>query len=327
MSDFYTIDSSQFTFIEHLGIDLELILRKANIPYRQAIQEGISMDMEQYISYMESLDVYVSDSSIIDSGNIDNVLSFNPPLFAAMCAKNGEDCYKIISKYKKLIGPFVLKVTSDEDSLSLEFVFDDNRTPIPRYTALMEQVLMVGILRKATGLRIVPTKVASIHDYGDGTLKDYFGIEPEKSVMNVLTFRKKDVLEPFITKNNVMWSYLEPELIKRVRDMETDDTFSAKVRSALFELIPTGRDNVEDVAKEFSMSARTLQRKLSGEDTTFIKQLNHTRELLARNYLKDRKISSDEIAFLVGYSDANAFSRAFRGWTGMTVGEYRRRYS
>ena len=67
-----------------------------------------------------------------------------------------------------------------------------------------------------------------------------------------------------------------------------------------------------------------MQRKLTQEDTSFQKQLNKTRELLARNYISNTDMSSDDIAFLLGYQEVNSFLRAFSVWTGMSVREYKK---
>lgn len=67
-----------------------------------------------------------------------------------------------------------------------------------------------------------------------------------------------------------------------------------------------------------------MQRKLTQEDTSFQKQLNKTRELLARNYISNTDMSSDDIAFLLGYQEVNSFLRAFSVWTGMSVSEYKK---
>jgi AraC-like DNA-binding protein len=40
-------------------------------------------------------------------------------------------------------------------------------------------------------------------------------------------------------------------------------------------------------------------------------------------YLKDPNLSLTEIAFLLGYSEQSAFTRAFRGWQGESPGSYR----
>ena len=120
-----------------------------------------------------------------------------------------------------------------------------------------------------------------------------------------------------------MWNFFEPELKRRINEMGSDNTFSEKVRSILVELLPGGKSTIEDVCYELSMSKRTLQRRLKEEETTFQKQLNYTRELLAKNYLKNTKLSSEDIAYLLGYQDVNSFFRGFSIWTGKTVTEYK----
>ena len=120
-----------------------------------------------------------------------------------------------------------------------------------------------------------------------------------------------------------MWHYLEPELNRRLMEMNIDDTTAARVRSALVELLPAGNASVESVAQKLFVSRRTLQRKLADEHTTFQQQLNSTRLLLAKNYIKNENRRSEEIAFLLGYEDVASFLRAFNAWTGMTVTEYR----
>jgi AraC-like DNA-binding protein len=326
MSNFFVVDKMYKNYLDDIGVNGELVFKKAGIPYSGIDENGISLSKQQYIAFMESLDTFTKDEHILRISNVEQVVMFVPPLFAAMCSRNGISCFERLATYKKLMGPFVLNITRDNQLLNMEFIFDESQTPIPRFTLLSEQVLMVGLIRKATGLKIVPRIVASIYDYGEGEFEDYFGIRPEKATKNVLAFSLKDMKEPFLTANNTMWNYLEPELKKRIKEMEIDETFAAKVRSKLIELIPCGECTVDDVANELAVSSRTLQRKLLSEQTTFIKQLNHTRELMARNYLKNQTMSNDEIAFLIGYSDANAFSRAFRSWTGMTVGDYREQF-
>ena len=140
---------------------------------------------------------------------------------------------------------------------------------------------------------------------------------------NSLTFSKADTLIPFISRNESMWEFFEPELTRRLSMMETDDTYAARVRSALMELLPSGECTIDDVAKKLGYSKRTLQRKLQEEDTNFQKQLNHTRELLAKTYLANTDMTTEDIAFLLGYQEIGSFLRAFTIWTGQTISEYR----
>lgn len=102
-----------------------------------------------------------------------------------------------------------------------------------------------------------------------------------------------------------------------------DESFSAQVRSALVDLLPAGESTIEDVAGKLNVSKRTLQRKLKNEATSFQKQLNGVREMLAKSYLQNTTLSADEIAYLLGYLEVNSFLRAFTLWTGISLSDYR----
>lgn len=131
------------------------------------------------------------------------------------------------------------------------------------------------------------------------------------------------IFAAYCSRNESMWEFFEPELKRRLSMMETDDSCAARVRSALMELLPSGECTIDDVAKKLGYSKRSLQRKLQEEDTNFQKQLNHTQELLARTYLANTDMTTEDIAFLLGYQESGSFLRAFTVWTGQTVIEYR----
>ena len=163
------------------------------------------------------------------------------------------------------------------------------------------------------------------HRCEDKPLLDFMGCPVCQDERVALTIREEDMLLPFVSRNDSMWQYIEPELRRRLSEMEVDDSTAARVRSALVELLPAGKTTVDDVASKLCMSRRTLQRKLTDEQTTFQQQLNATRLLLAKNYLKNSERTSDDIAFLLGYEDTTSFLRAFNMWTGMSITEYKKR--
>jgi AraC-like DNA-binding protein len=81
--------------------------------------------------------------------------------------------------------------------------------------------------------------------------------------------------------------------------------------------------NVDEVANQLHMSSRTLKRKLQQLGTSYQKVLDDLRRGLAVEYLTRSRHSIDEIASLLGYSDASNFARAFRRWTGKNPSDYR----
>jgi len=97
----------------------------------------------------------------------------------------------------------------------------------------------------------------------------------------------------------------------------------AVAHRAITECMHDGDPTLTRVAKKMAMSPRTLARRLKEHEVVFKKLLDDTRRRFALDYLKDRRHSLTEIAFLLSYSESSVFNRAFRRWTGSTPSEYR----
>jgi len=90
------------------------------------------------------------------------------------------------------------------------------------------------------------------------------------------------------------------------------------VKSAIVEMLPTGKVTEESVADTLNLSVRTLQRKLSEEGTTFGAIYQTLRQEMAQQYIQDSQMSMTEIAYLLGFSEQSNFTRAFRRWYGIS---------
>jgi AraC-like DNA-binding protein len=101
--------------------------------------------------------------------------------------------------------------------------------------------------------------------------------------------------------------------------------FAQRVQEVVLELLPRGDAGAEQVAKKLHTSARTLHRRLSEEGTTFRELSDELRHHLALGYLYEKDLALSEIAFVLGFSNPNAFHKAFKRWTGTTAGAYRAR--
>jgi AraC-like DNA-binding protein len=95
------------------------------------------------------------------------------------------------------------------------------------------------------------------------------------------------------------------------------------VSALLQEWLPSGEPHQEDVAARLNMTLRTLQRRLSEQGTNYREVLNDTRHRLALQHLAGAQCSVSEIAFLLGFSEVSAFTRAFRRWTGCAPSTWR----
>jgi AraC-like DNA-binding protein len=89
------------------------------------------------------------------------------------------------------------------------------------------------------------------------------------------------------------------------------------VRSEILAALAQARDpTIEIVAKGMAMTPRTLHRRLSSEGTSYRELRDCTRIEIAKQLLRDLALTTEQIAFRLGFSELSAFSRAFRRWTG-----------
>jgi AraC-like DNA-binding protein len=98
----------------------------------------------------------------------------------------------------------------------------------------------------------------------------------------------------------------------------------ADVRAAVGAELRGGDPTLERVAGRMGMSGRTLQRRLDEQSLGFGALVDEVRAALAKAYLQDRQMALCEVAFLLGFADQSAFGRAFKRWTGVTPGRWRR---
>jgi len=101
-----------------------------------------------------------------------------------------------------------------------------------------------------------------------------------------------------------------------LRTLERSKSVRGRVETLLIARLHTGADSMAAVAGRLGMSRQTLFRKLKAEGVTFGQVLDQLRYRMAADYLGARKVSINETAYLVGFSEPAAFSRAYKRWTG-----------
>ena len=103
-------------------------------------------------------------------------------------------------------------------------------------------------------------------------------------------------------------------------------SFVEDLKKHLITALEDGRVDADSIAAKLAMSRRTLHRRLAEEGLDFRSLLAQVREQLARQYLKNPRLSLPEVALLLGYSDQSTFSRAFKSWTMMSPRQYRHQH-
>jgi AraC-like DNA-binding protein len=97
-----------------------------------------------------------------------------------------------------------------------------------------------------------------------------------------------------------------------------------RVRRVLRTAVQRGTDNAGSISGLFSVSERTLRRRLTAEGASLHELIAEARQLVAQQLIEESHMSLGDIASALHYSDISALSRAFRGWTGLSPREWRR---
>jgi AraC-like DNA-binding protein len=117
--------------------------------------------------------------------------------------------------------------------------------------------------------------------------------------------------DPYL--NQLLLKYCEEALAHRPAH---GATLRSSVENAITPLLPHGKANAGEVARQLGTSHRTLARRLAAEKLTFSEIQTELKTDLAKRYLRDGDLPISQIAWLLGYREVSAFTHAFKRWTG-----------
>jgi AraC-like DNA-binding protein len=128
---------------------------------------------------------------------------------------------------------------------------------------------------------------------------------------------------PMVRSDPALKALLERIASEMLQRLPKRDSLISHVRRLLAEELRGGDPGIEHLARKLHTTARTLRRRLLEAGTTHRDILDELRKELAYRYLGERSLATSEVAFLLGYSDASPFHKAFKRWAGISVAEYR----
>ncbi|MDP1632171.1 MAG: AraC family transcriptional regulator [Caulobacter sp.] len=121
---------------------------------------------------------------------------------------------------------------------------------------------------------------------------------------------------PLHNPSSYAFGVLSQRADRLLAELEASRTARGRVEAALLPVLHKGEPGMVKVAVQLGVSRQTLYRQLHQENVTYKAVVDALRHTLALHYLNGGKVSVNETAYLVGFSDPSAFSRAFKRWTG-----------
>ena len=236
------------------------------------------------------------------------------------------DAFGRLLRYSRIVDDFIrLDLEDGDDTLRLRFarqpILDALRQPA-EYLASR----MVATARELTASEIVPAEVCMPHPEGPQTAahREMFGSRIVYDTADVvIEFHARDIQRPVVQADHELGDYLDALASRTLQELPEQTSFVAVVRRAIWDRTDGTVATLEKVAGALGSSARSLQRRLAQDGTSFQVVRDEVRRTMATRLLYGADLAIQEIAYLLGYSDPSAFHRAFRRWEGIGPRSFR----
>jgi AraC-like DNA-binding protein len=320
----------QLEYLESNGIDIIPLLA----------QLGLNMDSFNDPTQFHPFEHYklVLEFALRQTNDLNYGLDFgNDPRIGGtlgmMCAsaKNLKEALIQGCKLYNVQGDFAeILFVEDKSHPKIEYKVMDSWLLTSPKTAKIEIDAMFSfinnILKVNSNNNLGPWMISFSYPKPDKANKYYeiFGLQPEfDAESNAMVFDSSTLLIPMKAfnpeTNRVLKNYLNEELLK----IEKSESITDKVKRVIHSFYRYKFPDIETVAKKLNMTTRSLQRKLSTENTTFQVLLQEAVFSIAKKLLRQNHLTISEVSYMLGYSDIGNFSRSFKKYTGKSPKEYK----
>jgi len=250
--------------------------------------------------------------------------------YALLCSETLRDVTELAVKYHRLATPTVAMSFREEDGeavWSFEDIVDlDPGDPLYRFMVEFQFGIHTVLGRDVIGPAFKLEKVRA--RYGPPAYRAAYrrqiGCTAEfGQPVNELRFAAR-LLDRRLTYRNPLTAAMVTEVCDRLLEDARHETGLASRVYRLLMQVPGRFDDMETLADQLDMPPRTLRRRLQQEGTSYQEILAEVRCRLAKEYLRTTRLTTEDIAEKLGFSEAANFRHAFKRWTGKAPSEFRR---
>lgn len=324
--------------LQQLGVDIHSLFQRHGLAVNdlQGANSDINENQISMAIWYAILDDVAASTGDIDIGlkacrNAD-FSGYGPIGFAMLSADTLGQGLDIICHYIDLVrGETDTRVVAEDKNFAVTFRSHNLEHPVHRVEIDWNLSFALYLIRYCLGQDWRPLQVdlmygqpadISVHTaiigapvhFGAATNKILVTAETLATPMPKADHRLCDIL----------CRDLDRLLALQVTTKEQQDELLDGVRTEIGKILCIGAPKIEEVAKRLNTSSRSLQRRLSEKGYSFKSLVEDTRRHLAESYIRSTTHSLTDIAFMLGYSEISAFTRAFRRWCGVTPQQFRK---
>ena len=231
---------------------------------------------------------------------------------------------RLVRFSRTVLGTVDVKIEESERGVSLVFDFS-KESFAPPFRLNGNRAIILAMIQCNAGHGFYPQAISFSHakPENERDFDDLFQCPLSFNAdVDSLTISLEDADKPRSCSNKQLAQLNDQVLISYIAKLDKNNIVE-NVKLAITESLSEGKCSDSVIASKLFMSQRTIQRRLKEKNTTFKKLLNDVRQELADAYLNDSSLTLTEISFMLGFSEASAFSRAFKRWQGQSPSDYR----
>ena len=308
------------------GVSSEELLAESGIDPRLLREGEAHIDKRLFIQLMLAVMHRTEDEFMgFGEGRVSKPGTFSMMAHAVInCATLEKAVRRGIKFYELFDLAIVGRLLQTDDEASIRFVSHGEVNLRPY---IMEAVVFLSVrfLSWLIGQQIVPKRInLDFPALDDG---DYAGLFPcqvhyKQSHCEIL-LDSRYMTMPLVQNALSLSKFLRSSLEELMDGDIKNASLNAQIRSIISKEFGNNFPDFSVVCDKLAMTPQTLRRRLKDENTSYQEIKDTIRKDASIYYLSKPELTIDEIALLMGFSEASSFHRAFKKWTGKTPSAYR----
>lgn len=309
------------------GISLDRLFLDAGLDVSLLAMPEARLDRDEFIRLLQTVMRQTEDEFIgLGRGRKSKPGTFSMMAHAVINCRNLEKAIQRSAEFYRLFDlPMEITLTVEDEQAQLEI-----RVPQTESRDIMLESLVFISVRFwswLTGQNIRPQRIelgfpepAEAREY-----RHLFACPVEFGRESTLIVLRAEVLRLPLVQNSLSLStFLKNSFAQLLEGNPESIRLADKIRAVISKEYGNNFPDFAQVCEKLHMSPQTLRRRLKEEHTSYQDIKDNIRRDVSEYYLGKPELSIDEVALMMGFSEASSFHRAFKKWTGKTPAGFRR---
>ncbi len=308
------------------GLSTELLLRECDIDPAILADPEARLDKRAFIHLMLTVMRRTEDEFMgFGSGRVSKPGTFSMMAHAVINCATLEQAIRRGGKLYELFDYAIQsRLVHQEDAALIQFV---SRGEVPFRPQIMEAVVFLTLrfLSWLVGQQIVPKRInLDFASMDDGEFAAQFPCQVHyQRGGSEIVLDSRYMAMPLVQNQLSLSKFLKASLAELMDGDIENASLNAQIRNIISQEFGNHFPDFAVICEKLAMTPQTLRRRLKDEHTSYQEIKDTIRKDASIFYLSRPELTIDEIALLMGFSEASSFHRAFKKWTGKTPSAYR----